>query len=91
MTITILLPLIFWLVLPAFVAYWIVSPLARSNWWLLLGATLGWIGVLVLLGLTRQERRAIRDTALEEEDERLLAETGEDAETRKLRRHGLSG
>jgi hypothetical protein len=84
----VILPLIFWWALPTYLTHDMGSRAGRRYQWLW-GFFLGWIGVLIVWALTRAERQRIRREEERREEESLEEETGEDAETRKLRRHGL--
>jgi hypothetical protein len=81
--------LLFTWLLPTWVAYNIGKPIRAQRWTWLAGFTLGWIGALLVLGLTRKVRRQLRFEQQQREEARDLAETGMDAETRKLRAYGL--
>jgi len=84
----IILPLVFWWALPTYLTQDMGSRGGRRHQWLW-GFFLGWIGVLIVWASTRGERRRITREERQREEQELEEQTGEDAETRKLRQYGL--
>lgn len=75
-------------VIPAWLSY-NMGGLAGRRWYVLFGVVLGWIGAAIVALLTQRERQERRRIKAEQESREEELETGQDAETRKLRKFGL--